>query len=287
MVSSDPRVNREARLPHSPRKANGGKAAPESNGTSSTHSSDEVQKKETGKSANSKTECKLMQIRDDKSTSDVTLLLGKDRIPFYLHKPILSIASDFLRAILTTANGNGENPVPIPMITPEAFEVITRWMYGGGLVLEPEYGLNVLDVVSGTKYLHLNDMRMKILDHVEELMEKRLSQPVISRATEEGKRVVNEMNEVIRFFIQLCNLCWDDDLGRLVKCADWIIRGQGVDVESLVPAIGQEVGGRLFIAAIIKAGKNNGCTACDLDKEFQGVQDTVDRIVRRASSLQL
>ncbi|KAK6498137.1 hypothetical protein TWF506_004376 [Arthrobotrys conoides] len=255
-----------------------------SNETSSTHSGEKAEQQGSENPTKRKAKCKLMQIRDDKSTSDVVLLIGKDRTPFYLHKPILSIASDFLRAILVTASRSGDHPIPMPMITPEAFEVITRWMYGGGLLLEPEYGPSVLDVVSGTKYLHLDDMRMKILDHVEGVMERILSQPVISRTTEEGKRVTNEMNDVIRFFVQLCNICWEDDLDKLVKCADWIIRGQDVDVGVLVPALGKQVGGRLFIAAIIQAGKNNGCIACDVAQQSQGVQATLDRIVSGAKS---
>ncbi|RVD89366.1 uncharacterized protein DFL_000378 [Arthrobotrys flagrans] len=259
----------------------------DSNGSSSDRpkSNDGKQQEGSERINNRKSLSKLMRIRDDKSTSDVTLLVGKERTPFYLHKPILSAASDFLGAIFISPSRDGGHTIPLPMITPEAFEVITRWMYGGRLLLEPEYGPNVLDVFSGTKYLHLNDMRMKILDHVADLMEKHLSRPVMSQLTEEGKRITNEMNKVIRFFIQLCNISWEEDLGKLVTCAEWIIRGQDVDVESLVQALCKETGGRLFIAAIIQAGKNNGCAACDFAKECQGAQVTVDRIVGGVNSM--
>ncbi|KAK6495157.1 hypothetical protein TWF481_003185 [Arthrobotrys musiformis] len=235
---------------------------------------------------------KLMQIRDDRETSDITLVVGKGRKEFCLHKPIICFQSSFVRTLVLAAERTGGHKLPLPMVTPEAFEVLTRWMYGGGLHLEPEYGANVIEVFIGCKYLHLDDVRRKVLDHVTRVMERHLSKPVPLEDKEEAKRIAAKAGDVIRFFVQFCNASWDIDLEKLVECAGFIIRAQCIDIDSLMDSIteAQEAWGSLFITAIIQAGKDSAsaceaCEACDFGREM-GIQETIDRIVGTVKSQQ-
>ncbi|PKY17036.1 BTB-domain-containing protein, partial [Rhizophagus irregularis] len=88
----------------------------------------------------------LLEILDDKEYYDITIEVGNDpniKI-FKAHMVILSYRSPYLRRILSTNKENNDRTlthIKLPNISPEIFQIILRYIYGGKLPVE-EYDIS-------------------------------------------------------------------------------------------------------------------------------------------------
>ncbi|UZO02545.1 uncharacterized protein OCT59_021024 [Rhizophagus irregularis] len=83
----------------------------------------------------------LLEILDDDEYYDITIEVGNDpnvKI-FKAHMVILNYRSPYLRRILSTNKKNNDGTlvhIKLPNISPEIFQIILRYIYGGKLTLE-------------------------------------------------------------------------------------------------------------------------------------------------------
>ncbi|KAK6519037.1 hypothetical protein TWF281_003726 [Arthrobotrys megalospora] len=212
-------------------------------------------------------QCKLMRIFDDRDASDVTVTVGSKGTVFYLHRLVICLTSGFFKAALkpNTFKEGITNEIHLPEIKSEAFKVISRWMYDGGLALEPAYGAHVQNVYDAADYLQMPTLKEELLDHLLKFTRNKSLALLYS-----------QRKDLFCFFIRFCNSCSTSDLGKLTKCAEFIILRLRPKPEELFQQIIDNSAGHLFTAAVIGAAQTLRLTSLCINCHINSDRDAAE-----------
>ncbi|CAB4403735.1 unnamed protein product [Rhizophagus irregularis] len=107
----------------------------------------------------------LLEILEDNEFYDITIEVGNDpyvRI-FRAHMVILNYRSPYLRRILSTSVSRNNNDgslthIKLPNISPEIFQMILRYIYGGRLSLEEYDTSDIIKILVASSELSLQEL---------------------------------------------------------------------------------------------------------------------------------
>ncbi|PKC62243.1 hypothetical protein RhiirA1_538639 [Rhizophagus irregularis] len=105
----------------------------------------------------------LLEILDDDEYYDITIEVGNDpyvRI-FRAHMVILNYRSPYLRRILSTnerRNDETLTSIKLPNISPEIFQIILKYIYGGKILLEECDTSDIIKILIGANELSLQEL---------------------------------------------------------------------------------------------------------------------------------
>ncbi|CAB4403736.1 unnamed protein product [Rhizophagus irregularis] len=107
----------------------------------------------------------LLEILENNEFYDITIEVGNDpyvRI-FRAHMVILNYRSPYLRRILSTSVNRNNNDgslthIKLPNISPEIFEMILRYIYGGRLSLEEYDTSDIIKILAASSELSLQEL---------------------------------------------------------------------------------------------------------------------------------
>ncbi|RIA82957.1 BTB/POZ protein [Glomus cerebriforme] len=105
----------------------------------------------------------LLEILDDEEYYDITIEVGNDPYVkiFRAHMVILSYRSPYLRRILSANKKKNDDTlthIKLPNISPEIFQIILRYIYGGRLFFEELDTFDVIKVLSAASELYLQEL---------------------------------------------------------------------------------------------------------------------------------
>ncbi|EXX62524.1 uncharacterized protein OCT59_025431 [Rhizophagus irregularis] len=105
-----------------------------------------------------------IELLDDDEYYDITIEVGEDPIVkiFRAHMIILCYRSPYLRRILASnKNQNKENTlshIKLPKISPEVFQIILKYIYGGTLLLNEQDTLEIFEILIAAEELFLQEL---------------------------------------------------------------------------------------------------------------------------------
>ncbi|CAB4421484.1 unnamed protein product [Rhizophagus irregularis] len=104
----------------------------------------------------------LLEILDDEEYYDITIEVGNDpnlKI-FRAHMVILNYRSPYLRRILSTNKKNDGTlaHIKLPNISPEIFQTILRYIYGGNLSIEEYDTSDIIKILFAANELSLQEL---------------------------------------------------------------------------------------------------------------------------------
>ncbi|GBC28904.1 uncharacterized protein OCT59_001192 [Rhizophagus irregularis] len=107
----------------------------------------------------------LLEILKDNEFYDITIEVGNDPYVkiFRAHMVILNYRSTYLRRILSTSVNKNQNDgslthIKLPNISPEIFEMILRYIYGGRLSLEEYDTSDIIKILVASRELGLKEL---------------------------------------------------------------------------------------------------------------------------------
>ncbi|GBB92911.1 hypothetical protein RclHR1_02080003 [Rhizophagus clarus] len=109
----------------------------------------------------------LLEILEDNEFYDITIEVGDDPYVkiFRAHMVILNYRSSYLRRILSTnvyknKNKNDGNltHIKLPNISPDIFQMVLRYIYGGRLALEEYDTLDIIKILVASSELNLQEL---------------------------------------------------------------------------------------------------------------------------------
>ncbi|PKY31066.1 hypothetical protein RhiirB3_531401 [Rhizophagus irregularis] len=105
----------------------------------------------------------LLKILDDEEYYDITIEVGNDPYVkiFRAHMVILNYRSTYLQRILSTSRNNNNGTlvhIKLPNISPEIFQIILRFIYGGRLSLEECDSLGIIKILTAGNELNLQEL---------------------------------------------------------------------------------------------------------------------------------
>ncbi|RIA87327.1 hypothetical protein C1645_878103 [Glomus cerebriforme] len=105
----------------------------------------------------------LLEILDDDEYYDITIEVGNDPYVkiFRAHMVILNYRSPYLRRILSTNKKKNDETlinIKLPNISPETFNVILRYIYGGKLSLKEFDDLDIFKILIAANELSLQEL---------------------------------------------------------------------------------------------------------------------------------
>ncbi|PKK77570.1 BTB-domain-containing protein, partial [Rhizophagus irregularis] len=105
----------------------------------------------------------LNEQRDDDEYCDITIEVGNDPYVkiFRAHMVILNYRSTYLRRILSTNKKKNDGTlvqIKLPNISPEIFQIILRYLYGGKLSLEEYDTLDIVKILVAANELSLQEL---------------------------------------------------------------------------------------------------------------------------------
>ncbi|POG63665.1 uncharacterized protein OCT59_021042 [Rhizophagus irregularis] len=105
----------------------------------------------------------LLEILDDDEYCDITIEVGNDPYVkiFRAHMVILNYRSTYLRRILSTNKKKNDGTlvqIKLPNISPDIFQIILRYLYGGKLSLEEYDTLDIIKILIAANELSLQEL---------------------------------------------------------------------------------------------------------------------------------
>ncbi|GBB83643.1 hypothetical protein RclHR1_10340006 [Rhizophagus clarus] len=107
----------------------------------------------------------LLEILKDNEFYDITIEVGNDHYIkiFRAHMVILNYRSSYLRRILSTEVNKNKNDgilthIKLPNISPEIFQMILRYIYGGRLSLEEYDTSDIIKILIASSELNLQEL---------------------------------------------------------------------------------------------------------------------------------
>ncbi|CAB4403727.1 unnamed protein product [Rhizophagus irregularis] len=107
----------------------------------------------------------LLEILEDNEFYDITIEVGNDPYVkiFRAHMVILNYRSPYLRRILSTSVNKNKNDgslthIKLPNISPEIFQTILRYIYGGSLSLEEYNTSDIIKILVASSELSLQEL---------------------------------------------------------------------------------------------------------------------------------
>ncbi|EXX62927.1 hypothetical protein RirG_157170 [Rhizophagus irregularis DAOM 197198w] len=105
----------------------------------------------------------LLEILNDEKYYDITIEVGNDPYVkiFRAHMVILHYRSTYLQRILSTSNMENDGTlthIKLPNISPEIFQIILRYIYGGKLSLEEYDTLDIIKILVSSNELNLQEL---------------------------------------------------------------------------------------------------------------------------------
>ncbi|UZO02461.1 uncharacterized protein OCT59_020941 [Rhizophagus irregularis] len=123
----------------------------------------------------------LLKILDDNEYYDITIEVGNDPYVkiFRAHMVILNYRSTYLQRILSTNKKKNDGTlvhIKLPNISPEIFQIILRYIYGGRLFLKEYDTLDIIKILIAASELNLqelvNHLQIYIIKNNKNWMEK-------------------------------------------------------------------------------------------------------------------
>ncbi|EXX54210.1 uncharacterized protein OCT59_025937 [Rhizophagus irregularis] len=107
----------------------------------------------------------LLEILEDNEYYDITIEVGNDPYVkiFRAHMVILNYRSPYLRRILSTNSNKNKNDgilthIKLPNVSPEIFQIILRYIYGGKFSLEEYDNLKIIKILIAANELSLQEL---------------------------------------------------------------------------------------------------------------------------------
>ncbi|GBB97649.1 hypothetical protein RclHR1_30250001 [Rhizophagus clarus] len=105
----------------------------------------------------------FLEILSDDEFCDITIEVGNDPYVkiFRAHMVILNYRSTYLRRILSTNKKKNDGTlvqIKLPNISPEIFQIILRYIYGGKLSLEEYDTLDIVETLTAANELRLQEL---------------------------------------------------------------------------------------------------------------------------------
>ncbi|RIA83045.1 hypothetical protein C1645_834419 [Glomus cerebriforme] len=105
----------------------------------------------------------LLEILNDDEYYDITIEVGNDPYVkvFRAHMVILNYRSPYLRRILSTnkkKNDESLTHIKLPYISPDAFQIVLRYIYGGRLSLEEYDPPDIIEILVTANQLSLQEL---------------------------------------------------------------------------------------------------------------------------------
>lgn len=99
----------------------------------------------------------LEKMYNDKEFTDITFLVGQDKVKIDAHKSVIAISSDTLRSLIRESIKLDNNIIELPDISPEIFEKFLYFLYSSQLPDSPVLSLHLYQLairfdVSGGGY---------------------------------------------------------------------------------------------------------------------------------------
>ncbi|UZO09152.1 uncharacterized protein OCT59_029389 [Rhizophagus irregularis] len=105
----------------------------------------------------------FVELLDDDEYYDITIEVGEDpnvKI-FRAHTGILCYRSPYLRRYLASNKKNNDNVlahIKLPNISPDTFQIILKYIYGGIVSLNENDTSDIFKILVAADVLHLNEM---------------------------------------------------------------------------------------------------------------------------------
>ncbi|UZO21769.1 uncharacterized protein OCT59_014154 [Rhizophagus irregularis] len=105
----------------------------------------------------------LLDVLNDEEFYDITIEVGKDPYVkiFRAHVVILYYRSPYLKRILSTNKKENDKTlahIKLPNISPEIFQIILRYIYGGNVSLEECDALDIIKILGAASELSLHEL---------------------------------------------------------------------------------------------------------------------------------
>lgn len=81
---------------------------------------------------------KIKYLLDSKEMSDITIIVGKDKVSFQTHSLLLSIFSEVFQNMFYGPNATKESEVLLPEVNADAFDIFMKYVYTDAVVLNSE-----------------------------------------------------------------------------------------------------------------------------------------------------
>ncbi|KAF3917683.1 hypothetical protein AA313_de0208989 [Arthrobotrys entomopaga] len=111
----------------------------------------------------------------DHNTADVEVFCGEEMVAFNMHLAKIMSKSDYFERALKMFYIEGQTrEITLEDIKPSSFEVIAKWIYGGGFeIKDGAYDRDlVINTYAAANYLQMQDLKRDILSQLAQLFER-------------------------------------------------------------------------------------------------------------------
>ncbi|GBB84338.1 hypothetical protein RclHR1_10960007 [Rhizophagus clarus] len=145
----------------------------------------------------------LLEILNDDEYCDITIEVGNDPYVqiFRAHMVILNYRSTYLRRILSTNKKKNDGTlvqIKLPNISPEIFQIILRYIYGGKLSLEEYDTLDIVKILVAANELCLQEL----VTHLQSFLIKNKTNWI-----EQNFNLIYQTSFENNFFLELQKYC--------------------------------------------------------------------------------